>query len=183
MLQLAMTQEFAGDEDEAEEVVRQGRRGLPRIAPGQEGRRGSNAARIGRQADPSCKGPSVAGQRVDLGEFRRQGGADPVLGHLVASRPRRTWPRSRSWSRSTGPTSTCIGVSLDDRKPDLAAYLKENPLPWPQIYEEGGLDSRLANEMGIITVPTMILVDKQGKVVRRAIEVAELDQELKKLLR
>ena len=48
---------------------------------------------------------------------------------------------------------------------DLDAYLKEHPLPWPQIFEKGGLDSRPANELGILTVPTMILIDGNGKVV------------------
>jgi hypothetical protein len=37
--------------------------------------------------------------------------------------------------------------------------------------------------MGILTLPTMILVDEDGKVVNRNIHAAELDQELGKLLR
>jgi hypothetical protein len=66
---------------------------------------------------------------------------------------------------------------------DLNAYLQENPLPWPQIHEQGGLDSRPANQLGILTVPTMILIDKNGKVVSRNVSVAELDKQLKTILR
>jgi len=76
-----------------------------------------------------------------------------------------------------------VGVNLDSSVQELSAYLTENKLPWPQIFEEGGLDSRPANELGILTLPTMILVDKQGKVVNRNIHVVELDRELKKLIR
>ncbi|MCH7725945.1 MAG: thioredoxin, partial [Planctomycetes bacterium] len=65
----------------------------------------------------------------------------------------------------------------------LANYLRSSPLPWPQLYEEGGLDSRLANELGILTMPMMILVDKYGKVVRRNMHASEIETELKKLLR
>ena len=72
---------------------------------------------------------------------------------------------------------------LTVRSGDLNAYLTENPLPWAQIYEEGSLDSRPANALGILTVPTMILVDQQGKVVNRNIAVADLEPELKKLIR
>ena len=66
---------------------------------------------------------------------------------------------------------------------DLNAYLGENPLPWPQIFEPGGLDSRPANVFGILTVPTMILVDQQGKVINRGISAADVEAELKKLIR
>ena len=66
---------------------------------------------------------------------------------------------------------------------DLNAYLADNPLPWPQIFEPGGLDSRPANVLGILTVPTMILVDQQGKVVSRNIAAADLETELKRLIR
>ena len=74
-------------------------------------------------------------------------------------------------------------MSLDSNVKDLNAYLGENPLPWPQIFEPGGLDSRPANVLGILTVPTMILVDQQGKVVSRNIAAADLEAELKKLIR
>ncbi|MEX2561543.1 MAG: TlpA disulfide reductase family protein [Pirellulales bacterium] len=76
-----------------------------------------------------------------------------------------------------------ISISLDSRKEDLLGYLKSNPLPWLQIYEPGGLDSRLANELGILTLPTMLLVNQQGEVVNRNIHVTELDKEINSLLR
>jgi thioredoxin-related protein len=39
----------------------------------------------------------------------------------------------------------------------------------------------LANEYGILTFPTMILVDKQGKVINRSLRADELDGELSKM--
>jgi thiol-disulfide isomerase/thioredoxin len=76
-----------------------------------------------------------------------------------------------------------VGVNLDTDKQDLATFLKENPLPWAQIYEPGGLDSRLANELGILTLPTMILVDKKGNVVNRNIHVTQIENDLKQQLK
>jgi hypothetical protein len=37
--------------------------------------------------------------------------------------------------------------------------------------------------LGILTLPTMILVDQQGKVVDRNIQANELDAQLKKLVK
>ena len=36
--------------------------------------------------------------------------------------------------------------------------------------EPGGLDGRLANELGVMTVPLMILIDKKGNVVNHNIQ-------------
>jgi len=76
-----------------------------------------------------------------------------------------------------------IGVNVDSRRADLDAYLAENPLSWPQLYEAGGMDSHLATELGILTLPTMILIDADGNVVRRDLHATEVDRELRKLLR
>ncbi len=76
-----------------------------------------------------------------------------------------------------------IGVNLDTSIEEMKSYLGQNPLPWKQIHEDGGLDSRPASELGIHMLPTMILVDQDGKVVNRNIHVAELDTELRKLIR
>ena len=56
-------------------------------------------------------------------------------------------------------------------------------MPWPQLYEPGGLDSPLANALGILTLPTMMLVDKDGKVVNRNLHGEDIDAELRRLLR
>src|SRR6185436_13756689 len=76
-----------------------------------------------------------------------------------------------------------VGVNLDTNLADATDYLSKNRLPWFHLWEPGGLDSRLANEMGILTLPTMILVDDKGKVVNRSVHITELENELKGLLK
>jgi hypothetical protein len=74
-------------------------------------------------------------------------------------------------------------VNLDNERGDLDAFLKANPLAWPQVFEGGGMETRLAIEYGITSVPTMFLVDAQGKVVTRNLRTAtEVDGQLEKLL-
>jgi hypothetical protein len=74
-------------------------------------------------------------------------------------------------------------VNLDANVADANDYLSKNHLPWSQLWEPGGLDSRLANEMGILTMPTMILVDDKGVVVNRNVHITELEGELKSHLK
>jgi thiol-disulfide isomerase/thioredoxin len=76
-----------------------------------------------------------------------------------------------------------VGVCLDNDNKEMMTFLQENAPPWPQLFEPGGLESRLALEMGIQTLPTMILIDKQGKVVDRNIRSQSLEAEVKKLLK
>ena len=76
-----------------------------------------------------------------------------------------------------------IGVCLDNDRAAVENYLRNNPVPWPNIWEDGGLNNRLANEMGVLTLPTMILVDKSGKVVDRNMHAISLDETLKGMLK
>src|SRR5690606_38503271 len=76
-----------------------------------------------------------------------------------------------------------LGVNVDSRRADAEAFLRTNRLPWAQLHEEGGLDSPLANELGIMTLPAMLLIDAEGKVISRDIHLGELEEELEKRLK
>ena len=55
-----------------------------------------------------------------------------------------------------------IGVNLDESPAPAKQFLTENRVPWKQMHEKGGLDGRLANELGVMTVPLMMLVDAKA---------------------
>jgi peroxiredoxin len=74
-----------------------------------------------------------------------------------------------------------IGVNLDYTRSELMEYLKSARLPWPQLYEEGGFESRLAQELGVVTVPLMIFVGPDGKVISDNIQAAEIEDALERL--
>jgi len=181
MLQLAITLEFTGEEEEAMKWHARIVRDAPQ-SPVAEKARGARTRldSVGKQI--TISGKSTSGKEVGLSDYR---------GKTVLVQYWATWcepakadiPVLKELVKKYGDQFRVIGVSLDNQVTDLAAYLKENPLPWPQIYEQGGLDSRPANQLGILTVPTMILIDKDGKVVSRNVSVAELDKELRTLLR
>lgn len=77
-----------------------------------------------------------------------------------------------------------VGINVDGRRADAVEYLNQAKLPWPTLFEEGGLDSSpLANMLGVQTLPTMLLIDSTGKVVRHNITASQLDEEIDKLVR
>ncbi len=180
MLQLGMAHEFAGEDDKAVEwfgrVVAEFPNS-PGAAKAAGARRRLDA--VGKQIE--FQGQNPAGGTVDLAKFR---------GRVMLIQYWATWCEPCKADMSTikdmiakyGQNFGVIGVNLDHNVKDLAEYVKENQLTWPQIHEEGGLDSRPANQLGILTVPTMILVDQKGRVVHRGVQAAELDREVRKLL-
>ena len=67
-----------------------------------------------------------------------------------------------------------VGVNLDPVKTAVGPYLTQHAIKWPQIHEPGGLESAPAREFGIISLPTMFIVDGDGKVLNRSASVADL---------
>ena len=72
----------------------------------------------------------------------------------------------------------CINL---DNSPPLAGGNESGP--GTQIAQAGGLDSPLANQYGIVVLPTMFLVGADGKVVSRTVQIATVEDEIKKLLK
>ena len=69
---------------------------------------------------------------------------------------------------------------MDNDQQIAVDSIKKARLTWPQIYESGGLESRPATELGILTLPTMLLLDKKGRVISRNIHISEVEVEIKK---
>jgi len=78
-----------------------------------------------------------------------------------------------------------VSISLDESRNDLVKYLKETDnLPWLHLYAEGGLEeSPLAAQLGVIALPTMILVGADGNVTARGVSLQQVERELRKLKR
>lgn len=182
MFQLAVAQEYAGHEEDATKWYGQIVKGFPN-APAAKKAAGARA-RLGSVGNViSIRGKSPNGETVDTANYR---------GKVVLVQYWATWcepckadmPVLKELLAKHGSAGfTIVGVNLDQSVKDMTDYVAQNGLTWPQVFEEGGLESRPANEMGILTLPTMILLDGQGKVVNRNVHVAELDRELKKLIR
>jgi thiol-disulfide isomerase/thioredoxin len=186
LMQLASVCEFNAEEDDARKYYQQLARDFSAT---DAGKKAAGALRrldlVGKPID--LRGPTLDGKELDASRYRGK----PLLITFWASWASRSEPVRRDipelvklYKKYRDKGFEVLGVNLDAERADLDNFLKDNPLPWPQIFEPGGIEkNRFATEYGIISLPTMVLVDPQGKVVNRNIRTAaELERQLDKVL-
>lgn len=182
MLQLALAQEFASKTEEA-------LKWYGRIAtefPNTDVAKKATGAKLRLESVGQViplKARTLDGRTVDLTQLR---------GNLVVIHYWATWcePCKQDMAKLRDLQAKyakqrlrIIGVNLDNDPKVANEFLKNARLPWDQAYEPGGLEGRLAVELGIFTLPTMLLVDADGKVVNRNLHAAELESELARRFR
>jgi peroxiredoxin len=76
-----------------------------------------------------------------------------------------------------------VCVSLDNTAEEAADFVQRTQAPGVHLFQPGGLESTLATQYGVMVLPNLFLVDKDGKVVSRTIQqVNGLEEEIKKRL-
>ncbi len=182
MLQLALAKEFAGEDDEANEwytKIVTDFQGSPLSAKAAGAKRRLES--VGKTLQ--LQGNTVTGKTFSLNQLRGK----TVVVHYWA-----TWcePCKQDMEilkdlqkEYEKDGLEIVGINLDAQAEEVTRFFRtERPL-WTHLYEEGGLDSRLAAEMGVFTLPVMLLVDERGRVVNRQLHGAQLRAELEKLIR
>lgn len=182
MLQLAVARELAGEEEEAKQWYSLIVERFPNAAPAAKAR--GALRRLGIVGQPlRLRGSTATGQTLDLAQLQGK----VVLLYYWASwcEPCRADLATLKdlLARFGRYGFTIVGVNLDNNPEAMQRFIQEYELNWPQLYEPGGLESPLANELGIVTVPTLILLDQQGRVVNRSLQTATLESELRRLIR
>ncbi|MEM9364627.1 MAG: TlpA disulfide reductase family protein [Planctomycetota bacterium] len=181
-LQLALSKEFEDKESEALKLYRD----VATQFPGTEAaKKAAGAARrldsIGKVVD--LQGATLDGKAFKLSALRGR----PVVLHYWA-----TWcePCKQDMkllkvlqTRYKRTGIQIIGVNIDSSRNSVRDFLRSSPLPWVQLFEEGGLEaSPLALQFGVQTLPTIMLVDQRGRMVQHNVRAAELDDEIGKLV-
>jgi len=181
MLQLAIANEFSGENRSAKDwyskVV------SDHADSHAAGRAKGAVKRLNLEGQPfTIQGQSLNGGKLNFKQYRNK----TVLVVFWAS-----WSRLNTedipllrelYQQNRAKGFEIIGVNLDSDAQTALGHQKSQKMTWAQIYEEGGLDSRPATEFGIISLPTMFLVDKSGKVVNRNVNIDELKEALAELL-
>lgn len=74
-----------------------------------------------------------------------------------------------------------VGIAIEQEKETALKFIRENEVPWVNLWEPGGTHS-FATEYGIVAIPTMILLDREGKVISLEARGIILGNALSKLL-
>jgi thiol-disulfide isomerase/thioredoxin len=182
LFQLAQGYEFNAEEDEARKYYAQIAQDFP---SSDAAKKAAGALRrldlVGKSI--ALRGPALDGQEVSAAQFK--GKTLLVVFWATWAEPvKRDLPEiAKLYQKNRDKGFAVLGVNLDNDRKDVDAFLKSNPLPWSQIHEKDGMDSRLATEYGIISLPTMFLVDPKGNVINRNVRsAADLERQLEKSL-
>jgi len=183
MLQLALSKEFEEREPEALEYYNK----VAKLFPGTD--MGEKAAGAVRRLESLGKpiaftGRTVKGEPFDLAKLKGR----PVVIHYWA-----TWCEAckqdmkllrqlQAKYQSSG--LQIVGVNVDGTRNQATQFLQDNSAPWIHLFEDGGLESSgLAKQLGVQTLPMMMLLNADGAVVSNNIYAAGLDAELAKIAR
>ncbi|MDC0717887.1 TlpA family protein disulfide reductase [Nannocystis bainbridge] len=129
---------------------------------------------------PALAGPSLAGAgtTVDLATMRGK----LVLVDFWASwcEPcRREFPELEAlYKRHQANGLEMVGVSMDEQREDAQAFLRDVPVSFPMIFDEG---QALAKSWSPPKMPTLYVVDKDGQIVKvfaGEVKIAELEAEV-----
>jgi thiol-disulfide isomerase/thioredoxin len=176
VLQLAIAQEFGGKVSEAKKWYETIVAKYPKSA---QAPKASGSLRRFELKGKSFQlsGAGLKGGKIDSRDFR--GKTLLVLYWASWCQPcTEELPQLKElYQQYKGQGFEILGVNLDNT-PNLATgYLTEQKVPaWPQIHEAGGLDSPPSIALGIISLPTMILVDADGVVHTRSVSISDLKQ-------
>lgn len=76
-----------------------------------------------------------------------------------------------------------VGISLDQDKDALLAYIKKNEIPWTQQFDGKGWQNEISTKFGISSIPATFLIGKDGKVAASDLRGPALEAKLAELLK
>jgi len=172
-LQLAMELEFAG---KTEKATKRYQRLVDDYADSPAGIRAKGALkRLDLVGKPLLlAGPSLAGGTLDVKQFRGKLVCVVFWDTVNEVCKEDLTPLKGLYDSYHSDGFEIVGVNLDPVKTGVGPYLTQNGVKWPQIHEPGGQEGGPGIEFGVMVVPTMFIVDREGKVLNRNATINDL---------
>lgn len=76
-----------------------------------------------------------------------------------------------------------VGISFDKERDAFDTFVKENKMEWPHYYDGKGWENEVGPTFGIQSIPSMYLLDAEGKVITNDLREGRLEKELEKILK
>lgn len=84
---------------------------------------------------------------------------------------------ARHYDKYRGKGLEIIGISLDGEAAALQQFLDREKLPWPIIHDNAeNISERIQMKFGVSSLPTVLLLNKEGTVVSLEARGSELDR-------
>ena len=69
-----------------------------------------------------------------------------------------------------------IGISLDEDSDAWKAATQQLNIPWPQMSDLKGWENEIAQHFQVTSIPHTIVVDQNGKILRRGLRGEKLEE-------
>ena len=76
-----------------------------------------------------------------------------------------------------------VSISLDGAEKEMEQRVRRDTIDWTVVWDGQMFQTPIVQQLGLFVVPSMIVVDKQGKIVARDIEPNKVEEEIGRLLR
>ena len=184
LLQLGIACEYLGKEVEAKKSYRQ----LAAIQTPDKKPLADKAAGALRRLELEGKPLELVGQTLDGKAFdaKALAGKVVVVYYWTSRNPESVGDFARLkvlLNTYTAQGLVLVSVNLDNSPPEAGSAPAINGVPGVHLFAPGGLDSPLATQYGLMFLPNMFLVNKEGKVVSRTVQMNNLEEEVKKLVK
>ncbi|MDO4628563.1 MAG: thioredoxin-like domain-containing protein [Planctomycetia bacterium] len=174
MLQLGMENENDGDEEKAKALYSQILTKFPESSSAVKAK--GAVARIDSVGNSLTFAAKVLGQndkQVNLASLKNR----VIILHFWATwmgDATREMDKLKEIAAKYPKEVLVLGVNLDDDAALAQQFVETNRMSWYQMWEEGGMESRPANALGIFNVPTIFVIGADGKVISRNAMSTEL---------
>ena len=105
---------------------------------------------------------AMNGQAVEMSKYRGQVVA--LVFWAAESAPCLLWMKDFATYAAEVPGLKVIGVSLDQDRADLEAAVQTLKIDWPVAFDGKGWQNSIARQFGINSIPTLWLIDRQGRL-------------------
>jgi len=180
MVTIAMSREFEGKGEQAIEWYQKASSSFPDILWGQKATGALTRLRLEGKKFPTITGVDLDGKKVDLNAYAGR----PMVLHFWASwcEPCKADMKvlKELQSRLAKQRIAVVGVNLDSDTKAAAAFVKQASYAWPHLQTKNGLDSQIAVQLGVLTLPVTIVIDSNGKVLKSNAHSTEIEKLLTK---
>jgi hypothetical protein len=181
VMQIANVSEFAGKESDAKTWYTTVVKDYPQHPLA--GKANGALKRLNLEGQPlELAGPTFGGGQFNIGQVK---GKVAVVVYWASwnANVAGDFAKLKALITTYGPKGVeLVTVNLDQNLPNAAQPLQQAQLTGQHLFGAGGLEDPLATSYGIMVLPNIFLVGKDGKVVSRTVQMNTLEDEIKKLV-
>ena len=135
----------------------------------------------GRGKPISFKGAATDGKKFDSASQKGK----IVLIHFWNSNATNGLDEIQKLNAKYDKELVVVGANIDMQTKDFQGYMRQNrEINWTQLHAPGGMEeSELAVQIGLVSLPMALLIDKEGKLIETTLPFPDLDREIQRLAR